>query len=247
MKSFIPWIGGKSQLAKTILAKFPSDFDRYIEVFGGGGSVLFAKDRHAPLEVYNDADGALVNLFRCVKYHCAELQREIDGWINAREFFEDAKMQMDTRGMTDIQRAARFYVQVRLSYGADRRTYGCSKKNLVSSIDYLMAIRDRLNAAGTVIEHKDFDDLIKVYDRPGALFYCDPPYHTTERHYNSKFSAEDHERLKQRLNRIKGRFLLSYNDDDFIRELYRDYTIEPVERPNSLSKGTFKELIITNF
>lgn len=247
MKSFIPWIGGKSLLAKTIIGMFPGDFDRYIEVFGGGGSVLFAKDRHAPLEVYNDADGALVNLFRCVKYHCAELQREIDGWINARELFEDARAQLDTRGMTDIQRAARFYVQVRLSYGADRRTYGCNKKSLQSSVDYLTAIRNRLNAAGTVIEHKDFDNLIKVYDRPKSLFYCDPPYHTTEKHYNAQFTEDDHHRLKLRLNGIQGRFLLSYNDDDFIRELYKDFKITSVERPNSLSKGTFKELIITNY
>lgn len=49
MKSFIPWIGGKSILAKKIVSMFPNDFDRYIEVFGGGGSVLFAKDKHAPL------------------------------------------------------------------------------------------------------------------------------------------------------------------------------------------------------
>ena len=55
MKSFIPWIGGKSLLAKKIVSMFPDDFDRYIEVFGGGGSVLFSKDKHAPLEVYNDA------------------------------------------------------------------------------------------------------------------------------------------------------------------------------------------------
>lgn len=47
MKSFIPWIGGKSLLAKKIVSMFPDDFDRYIEVFGGGGSVLFAKDKHA--------------------------------------------------------------------------------------------------------------------------------------------------------------------------------------------------------
>lgn len=69
MKSFIPWIGGKSQLAKRIISEFPEKFDRYIEVFGGGGSVLFASDKHAPMEVYNDANGQLVNLFRCIKYH----------------------------------------------------------------------------------------------------------------------------------------------------------------------------------
>ncbi len=55
-------------LRKHICERFPADgtFDRYIEVFGGAGWVLFYKDRHAPLEVYNDADGQLVNLMRCI-------------------------------------------------------------------------------------------------------------------------------------------------------------------------------------
>ena len=63
MRSFIPWIGGKSQLAKLIISEFPNNFERYIEVFGGGASVLFASNKHAPMEVYNDANGQLVNLF----------------------------------------------------------------------------------------------------------------------------------------------------------------------------------------
>ena len=53
MKSFIPWMGGKSLLAKKIVEQFPDDIDRYIEVFGGGGSVLFYEGNHAKLEVYN--------------------------------------------------------------------------------------------------------------------------------------------------------------------------------------------------
>ena len=59
MKSFIPWIGGKSQLANRIVSMFPDKIERYIEVFGGGGSVLFARDKHAPLEIYNDANSQL--------------------------------------------------------------------------------------------------------------------------------------------------------------------------------------------
>ena len=245
MKSFIPWIGGKSLLAKTIIGMFPKDFDRYIEVFGGAGWVLFGRDKHANLEVYNDAEGQLVNLFRCIKYHAEAVQHEIDGYLNAREFFEDIKAQIDMQGLTDIQRAARFFLQIRMSYGADRRTYGCSKKNLVSTTDYLTSVKERLN--GVVIEHKDFENLIKVYDRDKALFYLDPPYHGTEKHYNVGFNEADHERLKQCLNGIKGRFILSYNDDEYIRNLYKDFNIHEVERANNLSSGQYKELIITNY
>lgn len=243
MKSFIPWIGGKSLLASRIVSMFPESFSRYVEVFGGGGSVLFARDKHAKLEVYNDANGDLVNLFRCIKYHREELQREISGYINAREVFEDIKDRRDTRGFTDIQRAAMFYIQIRISYGADARTYGCNSQNM--STDRLPEIEKRLSRV--VIEHKDFENLIKVYDRPTGLIYCDPPYHKTERHYSCTFSEDDHLRLKQCLNGVQGAFLLSYNDDEFIRELYGDYDITPVERQNSLSSGMFRELLIKNY
>ncbi len=64
MKSFIPWVGGKSLLTKKIVSLFSDDIDWYIEVFGGGGLVLFYKENHAKLEVYNDFNSNLVNLFR---------------------------------------------------------------------------------------------------------------------------------------------------------------------------------------
>lgn len=246
MKSFIPWIGGKSQLARQIISMFPEKIDRYIEVFGGGASVLFAREKHAPLEIYNDANGQLVNLFRCIRFHREELQREISGYINAREVFEDIRTQINMRGFTDIQRAAMFYVMIKISFGADGRTYGCNKKNI--SPDYLSEVEKRLKAgAGVVIEHKDFENLIKVYDRSGALFYCDPPYYKAEKYYDSEFKKSDHERLYGCLKEIKGRFILSYNDNEYIRSLYKDFDVTAVSRQNNLSSGEYKELIIKNY
>ena len=246
MKNIIPWIGGKSLLAKQIVSLFPKDFDRYIEVFGGGAAVLFSKDKHAPFEVYNDADSQLVNLFRCVKFHRNELQREISTYVNSREVFEDIKSLINIRGLTDIQRAAMFFIQTKISYGADRRSYGCNVKKI--SPDNLEEFEKRLKAGkGVIIEHKDFENLISVYDRSNSLFYCDPPYHKTERFYDVPFKDEDHLRLNASLKAIKGRFILSYNDDEFVRELYKDYNIIPVERQNNMSSGVFKEVIIKNY
>lgn len=249
MNSPISRIGGKKLLRKTICEAFlpPEQFDRYIEVFGGAGWVLFYKDRHANLEVYNDADGELVNLMRCIKYHTGELQREISGWLNSRELFSDATDQLQCRGFTDIQRAARYFVKMRISFGADGRTFGCNRKPLKTAADYLSEVQARLLDNGVVIEHKDFENLIKVYDRPTALFYCDPPYHKTERYYDAEFTEADHIRLKDCLNGIKGRFLLSYNDDDFIRNLYREHNIRSVERANNMTTGRYAELLISNY
>ena len=93
-------------MAKQIISYFPKDIKRYVEAFGGGGSVLFAGERHAEFEVYNDANSMLVNLFRCIKYHPDELRRELQFRLNSREVFQDFHAQMDLRGLTDIQRAA---------------------------------------------------------------------------------------------------------------------------------------------
>ena len=89
MNSFISWIGGKKLLRKTILEQFPESgtFDRYIEVFGGAAWLLFYKESHAKMEVYNDINGELVNLFRIVKYHPDALQKELDWILMSREQF----------------------------------------------------------------------------------------------------------------------------------------------------------------
>ncbi len=151
------------------------------------------------------------------------------------------------RGLTDIQRAARYFLRMKISFGADGRTYSCNRKNLENAINYLSDVQARLMKSSVVIEHKDFENLIKVYDRPTALFYCDPPYHSTEKYYDVPFAESDHIRLRDTLANIKGKFLLSYNDDDFVRGLYKDFKIEAIERGNNLAGGKFKELIITNY
>lgn len=243
MRSFIPWIGGKSQLAKKITALFPQEVGRYIEVFGGGASVLFSADKHAKFEVYNDSNGDLVNLFRCIKYHREELQREIRYYLNSREMFLDIRQKLSCTGFTDIQRAAMFYVLVKTSFGADARSYGCFSREIKT--DCFADVEKRISSVE--IEHKDFEDLIKQYDRPDALFYCDPPYHTTEDSYSERFSETDHYRLNGVLTALKGRFILSYNDDDFVRNLYKDFNIQAISRQNNLSSGQFKEVIITNY
>ncbi|HWR19807.1 MAG TPA: DNA adenine methylase [Clostridia bacterium] len=249
MDSFITRIGGKKLLRDQIIARFPTNFDRYIEVFGGAGWVLFRKDKHADLEVYNDFDQDLTNLFRCIKYHAPELQRELDWSLNSREFFYDARAQQQVQGLTDIQRAARFFLLIKYSYGADQHSFSCTKRSTLPTIDDLKTVQERLD--GVVIECKDYEDLIKQYDRLSALLYLDPPYWGTEDYYKG-FAAVDHDRLYEVLHGIKGRFILSYNDCPKIREMYAGYNITEVSRCNNLrarykDKEPYNELIITNY
>ncbi len=251
MDSFMSWIGGKKLLRNKILEQFPErgTFDRYIEVFGGAGWVLFSSDRHAKMEVYNDINGNLVNLFRCIKYHADAVQNELQYILMSREQFYDAREQIGARGMTDIQRAARFFILIKESYGADLRSFGLRSRDMEKAKGYLKEVSKRLNKV--VIENLDFLKVIKNYDKKDALFYLDPPYYETERYYPDRFMPEDHVRLKEALGNIKGKFVLSYNDCGYIRELYREYSIIEVERMHNLvrkeMKPLYRELIIKNY
>ncbi|EOS24129.1 DNA adenine methylase [Lachnospiraceae bacterium 3-1] len=251
MNSFISWIGGKKLLRKRIVAEFPEkeSFNRYIEVFGGAGWILFASDKHAEIEVYNDVNGNLVNLFRCVKYHSEALQKELEFLLMSREQFFDAKEQMEIRGLTDIQRAARFYIVIKESFGSDLRSFSVRPKNIDNAINYIQTVSERLNTV--VIENQDFECILKTYDKEDALFYLDPPYFETEKYYPDRFILEDHVRLKAALKRLEGKFLLSYNDCEYIREVYKDYEIIEMERMNNLVQGEkrprFKEVLIKNY
>ena len=249
MDSFIKWIGGKKALRKKIIDEFPGNFERYIEVFGGAGWVLFGKERHAKFEVFNDINSNLINMYRCVKYHASAVQDELKYITHSREIFKNYISQMHSEGLTDIQRAARYYVLIRSSFGADVRSFATGVTDIVGRIDYLTEIQNRIKRV--IIENKDFEGLIATYDRDNALFYLDPPYHKTERYYGDSFTQADHERLYNVLKNIKGKFILSYNADSYITDLYKDFNIIPVTRHNTLSaasnKSEYKELIIKNY
>lgn len=249
MNSFIKWIGGKNTLKKRIIAEFPEGFDRYIEVFGGAGWVLFAKEQHAKFEVFNDIDGDLINLYRCIKYHAPALKEELKYITHSREIFRDFISQMHAEGLTDIQRAARYYILIRSSFGADKYSFATGITDIFDKIDYLSEVQKRLRRV--IIENRDFENLIKTYDRENALFYFDPPYYEAEKYYRGGFDNADHERLCSVLKDIKGKFVLSYNADSRIKEMYRDFNIIPIERLNTLAAETnstvYKEVIIKNF
>lgn len=222
-----------------------------IEVFFGAGWVFFGREKQpGQLEVINDRDGQIVNLFRCIKYHRAALQEELEWLVSAREIFFAAIAQLHTDGLTDIQRAARFYYVLKNSFGSNRKTFATSGNGIGCSIDYLEQVQLRLK--GVKIENRDFEPILKTYDRPDALFYLDPPYLGTEKLYEGIFGWEDHLRLAANLKELKGRFVLSYNDDPRIRELYDWCDIKATARRETLSgagknQSSFKEIIIRNY
>lgn len=176
MDSLISWIGGKKQLRSVIAEMIPQDINGYIEPFGGAGWVLFFKDRWAKLEVYNDIDARLTNLFLVAKFHKEELHKELQLMLDSRILFDELIHQP---GLTDIQRAARFLYIIKRSFGSKGEHFGISKKDkstksLKRMIDQVMQVADRLDQVK--IETKDYKDIFYLYDTKENFFFIDPPY-----------------------------------------------------------------------
>ena len=102
MNSFMSWVGGKKALREEIVRRFPLSYERYIEVFGGGGWVLFHKPPGRDFEVYNDFNSLLANLYRCVRDRHEELIDSLRYVLNSREDFELIKQALarDTQTQT---------------------------------------------------------------------------------------------------------------------------------------------------
>lgn len=248
---FINWIGGKRLLRKTISELIPNDIGSYIEVFGGGAWVLFYKDRWANLEVYNDIDNDLYNLFTVVKYHAEAFENEFQFMINSRKGFQDM---LEFKPLTDIQKAAKFFFLLQRSYGAKMEQFAYGRngnsgaaKSQHNIIERIVATSKRLDKV--FIENLDFEEIFRRYDCENAFFYLDPPYTKGQGYKTVKTKDFEHKRLFNCIKKLKARWLLSYNDDDYIRELYKDYKIIEISRINSLTSkgGVYKELLIKNY
>lgn len=247
------WIGGKKALRDEILIRFPASYHRYVEVFGGGGWVLFHKPP-GEHDVYNDFNPNLANLFRCVRDKPDELIAELEFTLNSRLDFKHIRREMKKPAeLPDVKRAAYFYQLIRQSYASGLDSFGGAPRSMWDSFPLIRACCARLQRV--VVENRDFEQLIRQYDRPDTFFYCDPPYYATEDYYEDVgFTAADHQRLANALLKIEGKFLLSYNDCPEIRALYQKpgVVIEGTSRLSNIAQryeggAMYAELLIANY
>lgn len=88
IKTPVSRVGNKSSILYILYAVFPLNYGRFIDVFGGSGSVLLGKPEIHPFEVYNDFDRNLANLFHCMKERTVATIRELGFCnLNSREDF----------------------------------------------------------------------------------------------------------------------------------------------------------------
>lgn len=250
LKPPISRMGGKSKLRGTIIERIP-EHTCYVEVFFGAGWVYFGKDK-SKVEVINDIDGELVNLFKMIKHHAEEIRRLLTYEVCSRDIFNEYK-NIDISLLTEIQRAVRFIYLLSQSFASkgDHFGYGTTgmPKPQIFSTEDLLKLKERLR--NTYIENLSFEEIIKKYDRPHTFLFCDPPYFETCG-YKNKFTEADHIKLRDLLKDCKGKFLLTINDNNKVREWYKDFNINEAEVTYSVCKEEkgrrkFKELIITNY
>jgi DNA adenine methylase len=247
----LPYIGGKNRLATKIISVLP-EHTTYVEPFAGGAQVLFHKPP-SKVEVLNDLDYDVVNFFRVCQWHYDELIRYLRYCLASRKLHE-LHVNTDPATLTDIQRAGRFYYLQKNSFGGLvlRRKFHYSIRqpsnyNLERIPEVIEQAHRRL--ARVQIESLPYEQVLEKYDRPSTVFYLDPPY-WERKLYKFNFSEQDFLGLEDRLNRIKGKFLLSLDDRPEVRKLFRRWTQSQVEVAYTAKRDAtvrHRELLIMNF
>tara|TARA_X000001388_G_scaffold27426_3_gene19367 strand:+ start:6621 stop:7391 length:771 start_codon:yes stop_codon:yes gene_type:complete len=235
--------------------------ERYFEVFSGGLSMFFRKEK-AKWNVLNDKDNNIVNLYMCVMHELDKLVEYLNWIPKSREVFmnwrTDIKVKKDIN-IPDPYQAAKYFYCLRHSFNKLIHTpMSMGKdwsKNWKAEFKYS---RERIK--GSTIENLDFGDLIDRYKpKKGDFWYLDPPYFiATDKgdYYQHNFNAEDHLRLKDKVDKIHkegGKFMVSYDYREEVYELYKEYDVRVINLKNysgctdEARKKERKEYLILNY
>lgn len=258
------WYGGKFSHLDWLLPLLPK-CHHYCEPFAGSAALLLNRDP-SPVETYNDLDGEVCNFFRVLRDEPEELARLIGLTPFSREEFGLACMLEPE--LPPVERARRFYVRARqvrtglaqtASIGRWANCINTSRAGMsgvvsrwLGGVDALPEIAERL--LRVQIENRPATDVIKLYDSPETLFYCDPPYvHETRRDskaYGFEMTDAQHRELADTLNAALGMVAFSNYDCSLLNNLYpSDRWFKHVLPPktNHSTKDKRVEVLWTNY
>lgn len=247
VKPAVSWPGGKTRLLKHILPLIPAH-DCYCEPFSGGLAVLLAKPS-SKFEVINDLNGELITFYRCVRFHPDVLLTELEFVLNSRKEFFDFR---DQPGLTDIQRAARWFFRNKTCFGgANMDSFGAGASSHLGSragrMELIRALSVRLDAVQ--IEHLDWTHCLSLYDRSATFFFIDPPYTECKPSMYEGWTDTDVQVLRAAISRLRGKWLVTLNDTVAIRSIFAGCLIKPVSRSRGINNRhgprIYNELIIT--
>jgi DNA adenine methylase len=237
LRGIAPYVGGKRHLAASLVEIIDrTPHVTYVEPFVGMGGVFFRRHNRPKVEVVNDLSMDVATLFRVLQRQYLPFVEMLRWQITTRSEFERlVATNPDT--LTDLERAARFFYLQKTAFGAKvvGRNFGVSPGergafDVTRIIPELEAYHERL--AGVVVEHLPYAECVARYDRPGTLFFLDPPYLGSEHYYGrGLFGRADFEVLKDLLRGLKGRFLMTVNDCPETRRIFAQFPL----RSRSLS------------
>lgn len=233
--------GGKWMLAPWLLSFFPPH-RIYTEAFGGAASLLLRKPRAPFLEVYNDLDGEIVNVFRMLRDPAtAERLREA---LTLTPFAREEFALSYEASPDPVEQARRTVVRAYMGFGSDSASGAQSGFRAKGNRQGAHPVRDWANyppslravterLIGVEMENRDAAGLLRQHDEPRALHYVDPPYARSTRSahsfrtgkgYRHEMTDDDHRELAAVLHSLAGLVVLSgYPCDLYDRELYPDW------------------------
>lgn len=257
--------GGKSRALPQIIQQLPEHFSEYREPFVGGGSVFVYLRQLFPLVPMwiNDLNFDLFCFWSETKkdaHALATATQEIkDNTTNGRALFETLRGQSGT-GLTDFERAARFFILNRISFSGTVDSGGYSEgafrgRFTDSSIKRLVQLGTLLS--DVKITHEDYTSVVRAPGR-GAFIFLDPPYLTAtkSRLYGlngTLHTSFDHAAFAHEMKKCPHLWLITYDDSEEIRANFSftfqdswelQYGMNNYKR-DSAAKG--KELFISNY
>lgn len=246
----VKWHSGKYYLAGRIAALF-APHHTYVEPFGGAASVLLNKEP-APVEVYNDLDGRITRLFRVLRDRGEEFRS-----LLALTPYSEAEFRQAERPCDDeLEGARRDFIRWRQSHGGRGGSFSLTRhrsrrgmadvvSGYLSSIDEgLPAVIERLRTVQVLC--RPALDVIRAWDGPDTLFYCDPPYLPETRAGGSRdvyvveMTAEDHRGLAAVLRQCRGKVVLSGYPSALYDELYEGWRTVSIDIANHAAGGKAK-------
>ena len=236
MKPPIKRYGGKIKLAPYIVPLLPPH-ETYVEIFGGSGAVLFAKEP-SKVEIYNDLDKDMFNFYQVVRDKGRDLRDSLRLTLFSRDEFESAKEDFE-QIQDPVERARRFSVLMTQSIDACGKSWSRSGKRNGGKpfLDYVERIAWAAQRLRHVqIENTDCRKLILDLDGPNVLFYADRPYvhdaRTESKAYKHEMSEDDHKELLELLCSVQGMVVLSGYDDPLYNQALTDWERHEIEVPN---------------
>lgn len=204
-------------------------------------------------------DEDLINFWRVVRDHHEELVQSFDYTFCSRTVFNEYRERFETGNYdNDIQRAHILYylnkatfggkMNTKLAFGVHKTTHNRQTLRIENVESVIRQAYERIK--NVVIECLPYQDILCRYDGSHSLFFLDPPYRTGVQYRPGTFSDEDYQSLAALCKSLRGKFLLTINDDPFIRDIFKDCNfIEQNVRYSisATSPNISKELIITNY